>query len=75
MSSVEEDIRRTVNQPRAGGLAGAQLSQNEDFAKLRAHLMGELIAAKRQLVPGDEWLITDMRIVDIVFAWLDQNRR
>jgi hypothetical protein len=47
--------------------------EDEDFAKLRAHVRGTLIAAHRQLI-GDEWQTNDDRILDIIDTWMNQKR-
>jgi hypothetical protein len=80
MTDVADDIRKAVAETRVGTAPPAAFRNqtrepDEDFMKLRAHVRGTMIAAKHQLVPGGEWLVTDDRILDVITAWLENNRR
>lgn len=74
MTDVADDIRAAVNQTRPPSALKTQGREpDEPFMLLRAKVRGVLIAAHRELV-GDEWGVTDDRILDIVTHWLEQKR-
>jgi hypothetical protein len=74
MSDIAEDIRKAVDQGRPPPRSAASQDMYEEaFMKLRAKVRGTLIAAHRELI-GDEWLVNDDRILDIIDTWLAQKR-
>jgi hypothetical protein len=76
MSDIADDIRRAVNAGRPDAPPSALRSGEQlvdDFMKLRAHVRGTLIYAHRELV-GDEWSVTDDRVLDAVTNWLESKR-
>lgn len=84
MTDVADEIRRKLEEHPPGQRTMPPSSlrsqtipghseMDEAFMKLRARVRGALIAAHRELV-GDEWGVTDDRILDIVSTWLEAKR-
>jgi hypothetical protein len=68
MTDVAADMQKIVK-----GLQPRNDHAEEDFMKIRAKVRGAILAAHRELV-GDEWLVNDDRILDIIDTWLQQKR-